>query len=280
MKIFAPAKVNLALDVIGQRTDGYHELDMIMAPISLYDEIDIEKSETMKVIVEGMQLPEENTITKMVRLCKERFSLDSNYSIRVIKKIPSQAGLAGGSADAAAVFRAILQLEDLKVSLDQQLELAKEVGADVPFCMVNQYARVQGIGEKITPIQSDWTFKILLVKPSFGISTPASFKLWHEQEPFHADVDYTQMAIENESLDLLVQAMNNALEPVAFTLRKEMADIKEAMLDAGMVRVMMSGSGSSLMGFCSEEEVFDQAVQKLKDQYEFVQVVTVGEAKC
>lgn len=276
MKIYAPAKVNLALDVVGQMANGYHELDMIMAPISLYDELDIEISQEDKITCQGMELPENNTIIKAISLLRERFRIKNHYSINVIKNIPSCAGLAGGSADAAAIMRAIYEIENIDISLAEKLELAKKVGADVPFCMVNQYARVKGIGERIECIDTDWKFKILLVKPSVGISTPEAFKLWHQKEPMHPDLGYAQMACENKSLDLLVQAMGNALEPIAFELESVLNEIKEDMLKLEIVRVMMSGSGSSMMGFSIDETVLEKAREILKEKYEFVEIVTVG----
>lgn len=276
MKIYAPAKVNLALDVVKQREDGYHELDMIMAPISLYDELEVEIADRDEVICDGLVLPENNTIIKMINLLKNTFNLKNNYKVLVKKSIPMEAGLAGGSADAAAVMKAIMSLEELDINLDTQLSLAKQIGADVPFCMVNRYARVKGIGEKIEIIDSSWKFDILLVKPNLGVSTPEAFKRWHQGEPFHPDVDYTQMACENESLDLLVQAMGNALEPAAFEIVPLLEDIKNEMLDAGMVRVMMSGSGSTMMGFCADKEVLNKAYEQLKKTDNFVRIVTVG----
>lgn len=276
MKIYAPAKVNLALDVVKQREDGYHELDMIMAPVSLYDELDVEIASWDEVVCDGLLLPENNTIIKMINLLKSEFDLTHSYKVVVKKSIPMEAGLAGGSADAAAVMKAILKLENLDVNLDTQLSLAKQIGADVPFCVVNQYARVKGIGEKIELINSSWKFDILLVKPDLGVSTPEAFRRWHQQEPMHPDVDYTQMACENESLDLLVQAMGNALEPAAFEIVPLLEELKNEMLDAGMVRVMMSGSGSTMMGFCADKEVLNKAYEQLKKTGNFVRIVTVG----
>lgn len=276
MKVYAPAKVNLGLDVVRTMENGYHELDMIMAPVSLYDELDIEYSDHDKIEIENMELGEDNTISKTLELLRNNYDIKNHYSICVKKNIPSQAGLAGGSADAAAVLKTVLELEKIEIGMEEKLALAKQIGADVPFCMINQFARVKGIGEKIEFLDTDWKFNILLVKPDFGVSTPEAFRLWEKQEEFHPDIDYVQMACENQVLDLLVQAMGNALEPVAFELRPELSEIKEAMLDLGMVRVMMSGSGSSMMGFCIDEDVLEKAKSILEKRYEFVEIVSVG----
>lgn len=276
MKINAYAKVNLALDVVGQMENGYHELDMIMAPIDLYDEIEMEQSDVDSVSCEGMQLPENNTITNMVALLKKELSITDCFQINVKKNIPSQAGLAGGSADAAGVMKGILELEHIELPLSKKLSLAKQIGADVPFCVVNQYARVQGIGENITCLDVDWKFKILLVKPNVGISTPIAFQKWHASKPIHPDLDFVQMAVENKNLDLLVQAMGNALEKPAFEMEPVLLDVKNDMENMGMVRVMMSGSGSSMMGFSIDEDDMEYACKKLKEKYGFAKIVSVG----
>lgn len=176
MKVQARAKINLALDVVERMDNGYHSLDMIMAPISICDEIEIEKSACDEVTCEGMKLPENNTVSKMVQVLKELYHLSSNYKISIKKHIPAQAGLGGGSADAAAVCKAILQMEGIEETEENLYEITKQVGADVPFCIHDKWARVKGIGEKITPIESDWQFNIIVVKPDFGISTANAFQ--------------------------------------------------------------------------------------------------------
>lgn len=276
MKIYAPAKVNLALDVVSTYPNGYHELDMVMVPIDIFDEIEVKIAKEDKVMCLDMVLPEDNTISKMIRVCREQFQLAHCYEVHVKKDIPMQAGLAGGSADAAAVCKAILELENLNVSFDQQVQIAKQVGADVPFCLYNQWARVQGIGEVISPIQTTWKLKALLLKPDQGVSTPEAFKKWHSQEPMHPNVDAIQNAIEKEDLESLIQCMDNALEPCAFQLVPELESIKEEMLETGISRVLMSGSGSSLMGFSADEQVLIDAQKKLSDKYNFVRVITIG----
>ena len=190
MKVQARAKINLALDVVERMDNGYHSLDMVMAPISICDEIEIEVGICDEVTCEGMKLPENNTVSKMVQVLKELYHLSSNYKISIKKHIPAQAGLGGGSADAAAVCKAILQMEGIEETEENLYEITKQVGADVPFCIHDKWARVKGIGEKITPIESDWQFNIIVVKPDFGISTANAFSKWKESRPFHPDVQY------------------------------------------------------------------------------------------
>ncbi len=276
MLVRANAKVNLALDVVKRMDNGYHALDMIMVPISLYDEIEIEKSDRDEVTCLGMELPEKNTITKMLQVLRENHSISKGYKICVKKNIPEQAGLAGGSADAAGVCRAILEMENISVDDQTLFTIGKKVGADVPFCLFNKWARVQGIGEEITGIDTDWTFSAILLKPNFGISTPMAFSKWKESRPFHPDVDLVQLAVQEKNMDLLYQTMANALEPIAFELEPELDQIKMDMEDAGLVRILMSGSGSSMIGFSVDEEVLEDACKTLSEKYSFVRKITIG----
>lgn len=276
MKVQAMAKINLALDVVERMDNGYHSLDMIMAPISICDEIEIEIGICDEVTCEGMKLPENNTVSKMVQVLKELYHLSSNYKISIKKHIPAQAGLGGGSADAAAVCKAILQMEGIEETEENLYEITKQVGADVPFCIHDKWARVKGIGEKIIPIESDWQFNIIVVKPDFGISTANAFSKWKESRPFHPDVDLVESSIREKNMDLLYQTMANALEPIAFEIEPELNQVKMDMEDAGLVRILMSGSGSSMLGFSVDEDVIQSAYERLKEKYNFVQIVHVG----
>lgn len=276
MKIYAPAKVNLALDVIGQFANGYHNLDMIMAPISLFDEIDIEISDKDEFIGVGMELPSNSTVHKMVEVFRKTFHIHHSYKILVKKNIPAEAGLAGGSADGAGVLEGLLKLENIECPLEKQIFMGKEVGADVPFCIFKKFARVQGIGEIITPIQTDWRFPILIVKPEGGVSTPACFKKWHETIPALVDVDGVAKAIEEKSYSGLIQSMNNALEAPAFELLPVLTTLKDEMMSFGLDRVMMSGSGSSMMGFSQDVDLLYKIKEEMKTKYPFVEVVFVG----
>ncbi len=276
MQVKAHAKINIALDVVKRMDNGYHALDMIMVPISIYDEIEIEKSEYDHVTCQGMELPEKNTITKMLQVLRENYSISKGYHINVIKNIPQQAGLAGGSADAAGVCKAIMELENLSIDESTLFMLGKKVGADVPFCLYNKWARVKGIGEEISGIDTDWKFNAVLLKPDFGISTPMAFSKWKESRPFHPDVDLVQLAVQEKNMDLLYQTMANALEPIAFELEPELNQIKMDMEDAGLVRILMSGSGSSMIGFSVDEDVLEDACKKLSEKYNFVKIITIG----
>lgn len=274
MKVYAPAKINLALDVLGQNEDGYHELDMIMAPVlSLYNVVDLEKSQETTITCTNGEIPDDNAMKKMVQVLKENYKI-SDYTIRIEEHIPMQAGLAGASANAAAVLKAINDMDELHLSLEDMIGLGKKVGADVPFCVVSRYARVKGIGEKIRLLNCQWKFSVLLVKPAQGVSTPEAFQTWHRLEPLHPDLDLLEKDIVSQDLKHFIQHMGNALEPAALELVAPLKQLKNEMQAFGLA-VMMTGSGSTMMGFGSRNQL-KEAQRALKDQYPFVQIVTVG----
>lgn len=276
MKTLAQAKVNLGLDIKGIRKDGYHELDMIMAPISLYNEIEIDHHTYDRIFCDKADLPENSTVHKALSLARETFGIQSRYDIKVFKHIPDQAGLAGSSADGAAIFKAVLELEGISVPEKRLLELGKQIGADVPFCLVNRMARVQGIGEKIRKLDTDWKLSCLLVKPQTGVSTPAAFKTWHRLSPLSLNMDAIEKSILLKDYDQLIQSMANALERPAFLLCPEILSLKEAMEARGLDRVMMTGSGSTLMGFSQDPMLLEKLQKQFANQGYFSKVVTIG----
>ncbi|MGI6511692.1 MAG: 4-(cytidine 5'-diphospho)-2-C-methyl-D-erythritol kinase [Catenisphaera adipataccumulans] len=275
MRVYAPGKVNLALDVIGRRPDGYHELDMVMAPISLYNVLDIVPARHTVISCTNGDIPAENTMKKMLCILKERFPALPGFTVIIDEYIPMKAGLAGASANAAAVLRGINQLEHLNLSEAQMIEIGKHVGADVPFCIVNRLARVKGIGEKISVFCPQWTTNALLVKPDVGVSTPEAFRLWHEQAPLHPSVNDVQKAIAENDADLFHRAMGNALEPVAERQLPVITEIKNGMMKAGLHRAMMTGSGSTIMGF-GNVEIMKKLKEEWKQKYSFVDIVKIG----
>ena len=177
MKVKAHAKINICLNVVCRRDDGYHELEMIMVPLMLHDELTITLSSEDCYTCSDAQLrmDETNTIIQAVELMRRTFSLSECFHVHVEKHIPAQAGLAGGSADAAAVMRGIRDLLKLDISLEELAQLGKQVGADVPFCIMETCALVKGIGERITPFAMPCDFHILLVKPAMGVPTGKAF---------------------------------------------------------------------------------------------------------
>ncbi|MEY8309113.1 4-(cytidine 5'-diphospho)-2-C-methyl-D-erythritol kinase [Erysipelotrichaceae bacterium 51-3] len=277
MKIKAHGKVNLALDILGVREDGKHEMDMVNAPINLCDEIELEPNgkEIDEVFCDNELLPPSNTLSHTLKALRKH-GLKEHYTIHLTKVIPMQAGLGGGSADAAALLWALDELEDLQLSLPQLEEIGFEIGADVPCCLHNDFTRVQGAGERVTDLEVDWSIPVLLVQGKQGISTAQAFANFDAAEPRPLDIDIVQDAVRKRDIGLLYQTMTNAFEGQAFAAIEELAQMKEDMQDAGLVRVMMTGSGSCLMGFSVDDEVLEDACETLRKKYPFVWKGKIG----
>lgn len=277
MKIKAHGKVNLALDILGVREDGKHDMDMVNAPVNLCDEIELEANgkDYDEIFCLNQELPPVNTISKTLSLLRQN-GLKNHYTICLTKAIPEQAGLGGGSADAAALLWALDELEDLQLSLPQLEEIGFEIGADVPCCLHDGFVRVQGAGERVTDLEVDWSIPVVLVQGTQGISTAQAFANFDASDARPLDIDIVQDAVRKRDIGLLYQTMTNAFEPQAFAAIDELAQIKEDMQDAGLVRVMMTGSGSCLMGFSVDDEVLEDAVETLKQKYPFVWKGKIG----
>ncbi len=279
MKVKAYAKVNLALDILGVRdTDGYHIMDMVNAPVSLYDELDIEPSNTEEDVISavGFKLPGSSTLHKALAVLREHAGLKNHYVITLTKSIPDKAGLGGGSADAAALIQALNDMEQLGLSMEDMDRLGFLVGADVPCCLHNAFTRIGGAGEQVKEIASDWHIPVLLVQGVKGISTPEAFARFESAPSSALDIDIVSDAVRKKDIGLLYQTMVNAFEPQAFEALDELVEQKEQMQDNGLVRVLMTGSGSCLMGFCVDDDVMEEACENLAEIYPFVYPAYIG----
>lgn len=276
----AHAKINLCLNVKGKRSDGYHDLEMVMVPLMLHDEIIICVSELDTLICEDetMTLDETNTITKAIKIMRETYHIQESFQIQLHKNIPMQAGLAGGSSDAAAVMLGInelLQLDIPKVELAQQ---SKNIGADVPFCVMNTCAVVEGIGEIITPIQMNCPFDILLVKPTQGVPTGPAFQRIDFSLCAHPDVQKVKVACEKNDYETLCESLQNSLEYSAFQMVPEISEIKTKLQQLGFDGVLMSGSGSTVFALTRNKQLLEQTAMDWKKLYPFVEITNIYKA--
>ena len=223
MEIKAHAKINLCLNVVGRRDDGYHELEMVMVPLTLHDTIDIELSDKDEYSCSDQSLPMDlsNTVVKAVELMRKTYGFKEHFKIHIQKEIPAQAGLAGGSADAAAVMKAIKELLKIDISIEELSQLGKQVGADVPFCVMETCALVKGIGEKIVPFSMPSDFYILLVKPSLGVPTGKAFSMLDFDKCDHPDCNEVIHVLKEGKLDKLASVISNSLEYSAFQIVPE-----------------------------------------------------------
>lgn len=265
----AYAKINISLNIIGRRTDGYHELDMIMVPVSLYDTIYMSKAREMSFESDtALGWNEGNLMYRAVELMKERFDLRSNYRVKLIKRIPEQAGMAGGSADCAAVLRLINRLEKLNLSNEQLAEIGVSLGADIPFCVYQKPARVQGIGEKIRLLEDHKRYDVILIKPSEGVSTGKAFNLADSSECEHPDMDKVEECyLKQEGLE---KVMGNSLQKPAISLLPAIGEIIEEARAAGFDRVLMTGSGSAVFILVNEKDDVRKMMKHYQKKYKFV----------
>ena len=277
MKERAYAKINLCLDVVGKREDGYHDLKMIMVPINFYDVLEMEfaKQTTLELNRDYLPINDKNTIIKAIHIMQEKYNITEEFRCRLEKHIPTRAGLAGGSADAAAAIRIINRMCNLHLTKDEMIAVGKEVGADVPFCILNRPAFVQGIGEKITTFSSNPDFYLLLIKPRKGVSTAEAFHIVDEQEGIHPDCKAMQEALEYNDYDDIISSLGNSMENAAMTLVPEIRKAKQDLLDLGFDGVLMSGSGSTVFGITKDVELLDRSIDILKKKKYFVRKTTV-----
>lgn len=257
----AKAKVNLTINVLGKRDDGFHALNTRMAPISLADELEFYRAGeySLECDAEGVPLDETNLVTKAVRLFERETGIECQWRVKLIKHVPHGAGLGGGSGDAAAVMRGLNELENTGLSKQRMAELLGEIGSDVPFFVYDSVCDCSGRGEIVQPIEWGHEVTMLLLKPSFGVSTPEAYKGWVGAEKL-PDVDYSAQKF---SWGELV----NDLEKPVFMKHRFLAEMKLWLLAQPEVEgAMMSGSGSTFMAILDEKDadhVLTRARQEL-----------------
>ena len=269
MRIRARAKINLALDIVGTREDGYHEVRMIMQTLRLYDDIYLLKipEPEIRITTNFRHVPtnQMNLAYRAAEILFNEFHLPGGIEIDLNKRIPASAGLAGGSADAASVLFAISRMYDLPLSRSMLMKRGLQIGADVPFCLVRGTALAEGIGEELTRLPAAPHYYVLLVTPPFGVSTRKVYTDLDElKEPLrHPDVDAMIREIEHPKGDL-PKLLGNCLEQVTIPMHPVIADIKKDMLTLGACASMMSGSGPTVFGLFEDFETMKQAYDTLK----------------
>ncbi|MDQ6420761.1 4-(cytidine 5'-diphospho)-2-C-methyl-D-erythritol kinase [Paenibacillus sp. LHD-117] len=260
MKIYekAPAKINLLLDVLRKREDGFHEVEMIMTMVDLADRLTMEELPRDTIIISSqvgyIPLDEKNLAFQAARLIKERYDVRKGVYIHLDKKIPVAAGLAGGSSDAAAALRGLNRLWGLGISEDELSVLGAELGSDVPFCVTGGTAIARGRGEKLEPIASPPQCWVVLAKPPINVSTADVYgKLRANELKEHPSIENMRGALARGSFQDMCQGLGNVLENVTLKLYPEVLQLKESMLRLGADGVLMSGSGPTVFGLVSKE---------------------------
>ncbi|MEI3280067.1 MAG: 4-(cytidine 5'-diphospho)-2-C-methyl-D-erythritol kinase [Eubacterium ramulus] len=265
----ALAKINLGLDVLGKREDGYHEVRMVMQTIHLYDRVEIKKTRSPHIHVETnlyyLPVNEDNLVYRAAKLMKDEFQIKEGVRIVLQKFIPVAAGLAGGSSDAAAVLVGMNRIFNLGLKQNKLMELGLKIGADVPFCIMRGTALAEGIGEKLTALPPMPKCPVLIAKPAISVSTKAVYeglKLYDGME--HPDIDGVVEGIQQKDLKGVASHMGNILETVTIPMYPVIEDIKKLMLENGALNAMMSGSGPTVFGLFPNEKEIRRAYEALK----------------
>ena len=265
----ALAKINLGLDVLGKREDGYHDVRMIMQTIHLYDRVEIKKTRSPHIHVETnlyyLPVNEDNLVYRAAKLMKDEFQIKEGVRIVLQKFIPVAAGLAGGSSDAAAVLVGMNRIFNLGLKQNKLMELGLKIGADVPFCIMRGTALAEGIGEKLTALPPMPKCPVLIAKPAISVSTKTVYeglKLYDGME--HPDIDGVMEVIQQKDLKGVASHMGNILETVTIPMYPVIKDIKKLMMDNGALNAMMSGSGPTVFGLFPNEKEIRRAYDALK----------------
>ena len=262
--MMALAKINIGLDVTGRRDDGYHLVRMIMQTIGLHDIVTVSKSQETGIgmTTNDPELPVngDNLCVKAAKLLADEFHITEGIQIHLDKHIPVAAGMAGGSTDAAAVLQGVNRIFQLGLSLDQLMERAVHIGADVPYCLMGGTALAEGIGEELTPLPKMMDCHVLIAKPPIGVSTKYVYEhLDALENPPHPDIDAMIQDIRQQDLYGLASHMGNILESVTVEKYPVIQQIKQEMTEHGAVISMMSGSGPTVFGFFDNEDLLQEA---------------------
>ena len=270
----AYAKVNLALDVLRRREDGYHDVCMIMQNLSLYDTLTftMEEADMLAITLSCdkgfVPCDERNLIYKAIVLMGETYHLTGHIHVELVKRIPVEAGMAGGSTDCAAAFHAMRELYGLDVSDQELMKLGVKLGADVPYCIMAKTALSEGIGEVLTEVAPLPDCFVVVAKPTISVSTKMVYENLHANElQHHPDVAGMIEALKQGDLSGVASRMENVLETVTTKLYPQIEEIKQSMKESGAENAIMSGSGPTVFGLYREKAIAEQAAEKIRQQY-------------
>ena len=288
MKVKAFAKINLCLDVLRRKEDGYHEVEMVMTNVDIADVLEIKELEEKKILLKSdnkdLAMDETNLIYKAIVLLQKEAGKDFGIELSLEKNIPMEAGMAGGSADAAATLKAVNELFKLNISKDRLMELGASLGADIPFCIMGGTALASGIGEKLKSLKPLPKMKILIAKPNTGLSTKKVYESLDienlNKSGFrHRDVKEMVSVIESDKdektkIKEIADSLNNILELPSIKLLPFIEDIKKTMMDNNCLGCLMSGSGTAVFGIFDNDEDMLRTKKILKedDRINYIQI--------
>lgn len=265
------AKINLGLDVLGRRRNGYHDVRMVMQTVYLYDEVKLEKMPApgIEIVSNLSYLPvnRENIAYKAAELLQEEFGIEEGVRITLRKHIPVAAGLAGGSSNAAAVLFGMDRMFGLGLSQDELMERGVKLGADVPYCIMRGTVLAEGIGEELRRLPPMPKCAVLIAKPPISVSTRAVYEALDSREiQQHPDIDGILEGLERRDLRKIAASMGNVLEDVTIPMHPVIADIKRAMEGSGAIGAMMSGSGPTVFGLFGDRPSARAAMRNIREK--------------
>lgn len=271
LQLKAYGKINLALDVLRKREDGYHDLDMIMQMVDVYDDIIIEKNNNKDIVVKTdkavLSNGKDNLAYMAAKTLMDEFGISQGVVITINKRTPIAGGMAGGSSDCATTMIGINQMFNLGLDKKALMERGVKLGADVPYCILGGTAIARGIGEVLTPLKTPPQCHVIIAKPPVSVST--AFVYGHirpNQIKKHPDVEKMVEAINNQDLKMLASLLSNVMEEVTIPEYPIIQDIKEVMLENGALNSIMSGSGPTAFGLYDDKESAEKTVELLKEK--------------
>lgn len=272
IELKAYGKINLGLDVIRKRPDGYHDLDMIMQTVNVYDDIVITKIDgSDKIIVttdkEILSNGKDNLAYMAAKMLFDEFGVHDSVEIKINKRIPIAGGMAGGSADCAATLKGINQMFQLGLSERDLMERGVKLGADVPYCVMGGTAIARGIGEKLTPLPAPPQCHVIIAKPPVSVSTAYVYgHIKPELIEKRPDIEKMAEAIRSQDLAALSQMLYNVMEDVTVPEYPVIQEIKDLMLEGGALNAIMSGSGPTVFGLFDNVETAQSVMKVLQDR--------------
>lgn len=270
ISVKALAKINLGLDVLRKREDGYHEVKMVMQTIHLFDRLEIKRTRDrgihIKTNLSFLPTNENNLVFQAARLLIEEFGISEGVSVELQKHIPVAAGMAGGSTDAAAVLYGMNRLFELGLTKEELMQRGVKIGADVPYCLMRGTALAEGIGEKLTALPPMVKCPVLIAKPQVNVSTKYVYEnLQLNDASKHPDIDLLIQHIRQKDLKKIAAGIGNILETVTVKEYPVIEEIKQNMLENGALNAMMSGSGPTVFGLFESEDAAAGAYEAIKE---------------
>lgn len=278
MKKKSYAKINLILDVIEKRQDGYHNIDGIMQMIDLYDEVEVKISDKFEITSNSKDIPldEKNLVYKVYKALKEKYKFNERFSILIEKNIPVSAGIAGGSTNSAVVIEMIDEILGLNMSLDDKKQIGKSVGADIPYLLVGKTARTRGIGDELEILDSLPTTDILIVNNGVEIATPYVYS--NIVPSGNSDrIDKLINVYKNKNYDEFFKGLYNVMEKVSISYCPEIQNIKDKMYEFNCIKSLMSGSGPTVFGIFNDNKDIKKAYDYFKKIYKNTFIVKTME---